>query len=231
MVEQLPTPGQVFNRVLGPSRKDTIEKARSCKILCDGQVVGFGVLACVQCGNDDTESDKHCIITSHEVLKNGNLADGDYKVQFLKDSKVTTFDLKDVRKLVGNVASGLMVIFMNSSLPEFKHKTKKCRKLPLTIANFDKHQQAFCYVENQCYNIESNGMNGKYFLKAADKNCSTSAQSTIQEGMLDGTVILQEVGGNEKAVGIFNVVDKTQMEISPFWLEPGITDKLGELNI
>lgn len=222
---------QVFEGFLGSSQKDTVEKtemAIPCEILHGEKRVGSGVLVCNQNVNNDNLS-KHFIITSKIVIKDKDFADK-CKVEFCKKkskkSKVKTFDLMGVIKSVRPVASGVMIIFIDSSLPEFKHEIKKCRKFPLTIADFDKNHLMFCYVANKCYNIniESNTENAKYVLKDTKNNSDASAQ------LSNGTVILQGAKeSNRSAVGIFDVVDEAHMVISPLWLKPSISEISGEL--
>lgn len=228
MAKHKPTTNQLFEGFLGSSQKDTVEKtemAIPCEIRHGEKRVGSGVLVCNQNVNDDNLS-KHFIITSKIVIKDKDFAD-QCKVEFCKKkSKVKTFDLMGVIKSVIPVASGVMIIFIDSSLPEFKHKIKKCRKFPLTIADFDKNHSMFCFVANKCYDIdiESNNENVKYVLKDTKKNSDTSAQ------LSNGTVILQGAKeSNKSAVGIFDVVDEAHMVISPIWLKPSISEISGEL--
>lgn len=209
------------------TEEDTEEKAIPCKILHvnhePSESVGCGVLVC---NAKFDKLRKHFIITSKRVIENENFAD-ECKVEFKRNSKVRTFNLKGVKKSVLSDASGVMIIFIDSQ--NLKHM--KYQKFPLTRANFDQNQTPFCYVANQCYNIESNNENGKYVLTR--KNSDTSADqltNATSKEMSDGTVILQGSGKeNMKVVGIFNMEDATQMLISPIWLKPSITDILGEL--
>lgn len=224
-----PTIDQFFGSVFshGQSKKDTEEKAIPCKILhvnheLSGSV-GCGVLVC---NPQFDKLRKLFIITSNRVIENENFAD-ECKVEFKRNSKVRTFDLKGVRKSLLSDASGVMIIFIDPQ--NLKHI--KYQKFPLTRANFDQNQTPFCYVANQCYNIESNSETGKYVLKW--KNSDTSADqltNATSKEMSNGTVILQGPGKEiVKVVGIFNMEDATQMVISPIWLKPSITDILGEL--
>ena len=223
----MPTTNQVFKGILGSSQKDTVEKtemAIPCEILHGKKRIGSGVLVCNQNVNDDNLS-KHFMITSKIVIKDKDFAD-QCKVEFCKKKSKVTFDLMGVIKSVIPVASGVVIIFIDSSLPEFKHEIKKCRKLPLTIADFDKNHSIFCYVANKWYNIniESNNENAKYVLKDTKKNSDASAQ------LSNGTVILQGAKeSNRSAVGIFDVVDEAHMVISPLWLKPSISEISGEL--
>lgn len=224
-----PTSDQFFGSMFshGQSKKDTEEKAIPCKILHVNhelsESVGCGVLVC---NPQFDKSRKYFIITSKRVIENENFAD-ECKVEFKRNSKVRTFDLKGVKKSVLSDAFGVTIIFIDSQ--NIKHM--KYQKFPLTIANFDQNQTPFCYVANQCYNIESDHENGKYVLKR--KNSDTSADqltNATSKEMSNGTVILQGSGKeNTKAVGIFNMEDATQMLISPIWLKPSITNILGEL--
>lgn len=224
-----PTTKQFFGSMFShdQSKKDTEERAIPCKILhVDHELsesVGCGVLVC---NPQFDKFRKHFIITSNRVIKNENFAD-ECKVEFKRNAKVSTFNLQDVKNSVFSDASGVMIIFINSQ--NLKHM--KYQKFPLTRANFDQNQTPFCYVEDHCYNIESNNENGKYFLKwnNSDTSADQLTNATSKE-MSNGTVILQGSGKeNMKAVGIFNMEDATQMVISPIWLKPSVTDISGEL--
>ena len=229
MARHMPTANQFFNNLCCSSEKDNAEMAIPCQILHGEERVGSGVLVCKQHVNDDNNLSKHFIITSKRVINNKDFAD-QCKVEFCKKkSKVKTFDLMGVIKSVRPVASGVMIIFIDhSSLSEFKHEIKKCRKFPLIIADFDQNDSMFCYVANNCYNIniESNNENAKYVLKDTKKNSDTSAHAQLS----NGTVILRGAKeSNKSAVGIFDVVDKAHMVISPIWLKPSISEISGEL--
>lgn len=226
-----PTTKQFFGSMFshGQSKRDTEERAIPCKILhVDHELsesVGCGVLVC---NPQFDKFRKHFIITSNRVIGNENFAD-ECKVEFKRKSNVRTFDLKHVKKSVLHGASGVMIISIDSQ--NLSHEDMKYQKLPLTRAIFDQKQTPFCYVANQCYNIELNNETGKYVLKR--KNSDTSADqltNATSKEMSNGTVILQGSGKeNMKAVGIFNMEHATQMVISPIWLKPSVPDILGEL--
>ena len=180
-----------------------------------------------------TELSKYCIITSNKVIGNENFEEGHYKVEFSKNSTPKSFDLFRVKKKVWNIPSaGQVIIFIDPNCQELRHFWKKCGILStcLTIAERDPHQKSFCYVANQRYFVksDSNGENGKHFLEADNNHSANNAANDLEKA--DGTVIFQgAMEGEKKAVGIFNVVHKTQMGIFPMWFKSKITDILGEL--
>ena len=234
-----PSKGQVEKEL---TRGPRCEWSPVCKIYVCNQaeptdLCGSGVLVYDQEANvKDTERSKYCIITSNKVIENRDFAQGDYRVEFSKSSRQKLFDLFDVRKSVQNIPSaGLVIIYINPSCKELRHFwTGKCRILSrstcLTIAERHPDQQSFCNVANQRYVVksDSNVENGKHSLEAANNHLAYNAAKGLEKA--DGTVILQkDKEGEEKAVGIFNVVHKTQMEISPMWFKSKITDILGEL--
>ena len=205
-----------------------------CKIKhCQSkQGIGCGVLV----GLEDSKLSKYIIITSSQVIQEDNFSDGVYEVNFSKATKEKTFDLKNITKLVRHVASGLVVIFIDSSYSGLVHNCgKTCSilsKSPLTIADYDQRQQLFCYVGNQCYIVESHGESEEYVLKAGSDKSDTTAKSTdAPDEIPNGTVVLQGADKNVKAVGILNVVDDKRMVISPIWLKSSIAGILGKLLI
>lgn len=241
-----PTFEEVQARVCGqsPEESTTVERTRLavCKILRgqDKEIVGCGVLVCDPDTNDHISglsTSKYCIITSKEVIKEENFVDGSInQVEFSKEPRKKCFDLKGVSKSVKDVPSGLVLIFIDPCHRDFKHGyliTKKCSiltKSPLPITNFDQDQRLFCYVANQCYDVvKSSGENGEYVLKAAN-NLDTAVESTTPDEIPNGTVILQVANRDVKAVGVFNVVDETNMVVSPIWLKSSISGILGELH-
>lgn len=241
----MPTHDQVQARVFGQGPEETTTEERTrlavCKIFRgrEKEIVGCGVLVCDPDINDHISgSSKYCIITSKEVIKKENFLDGSInQVEFSKEPREKCFNLKGFSKSVKDVPSGLVLIFIDPCHQDFKHgclKTKKCSilsKSPLLMTNFDQNQQLFCYVTNQCYNIvKSSGENGEYVLKAAIINLDTSVESTTPDEIPNGTVILQGANKDVRAVGIFNVVDKTNMVVSPIWLKSSISGILGEFH-
>lgn len=216
------------------------EWSPECKIYVGNQakptdLCGSGVLVYDQQADvAHTELSKYCIITSNKVIGNENFEEGHYKVEFSKDSTPKSFDLFRVKKTVRNIPSaGQVIIFIDPNCQELQHfRTGPCRILSscLTIAERDPRQQSFCYVANQRYFVksDSNGENGKHFLEADNNPSANNAAKDLEKA--DGTVIFQgAMEGEKKAVGIFNVVHKTQMEIFPMWFKSKITDILGEL--
>ena len=226
----------------GLSVADAAEKKARlavCKI-AHGQSQGHaecGVLVYDQ-KVDDHELSKHCIITINEVvnsIENKIFEKGEYKVTFGHKNK--QFYLRNVTKVVRN-ASGLVLIFINSSCKELNHKEKKCSILsesPLSIAAPDhpSNSPLFCFIENQRYIIvASTGENGKecvYVLEPDSKTATSVSDSPKQ--IPHGTVILQYDADakNVMAVGIFKVMDKNHMKITPIWFKSSLNDLLGEL--
>lgn len=234
----MPTRDQVQARVFGQSPEETTteEKTRLavCKVLRgpDKEIVGCGVLVCDPDINDHiTGLSKYCIITSKEVIEKENFLDGSVnRVEFSKDPREKCFDLKGVSKSVKDVPSGLVLIFIDPRHRDLNHGyliKKKCSilsKSPLLMTNFGQDRKLFCYVANQCYNIvKTSGEDGEYVLKA------TTVESEPDE-IPNGTVILQGANNDLRAVGVFNVVDKTNMVVSPIWLKSSISGILGELH-
>lgn len=183
---------------------------------------------------DDHELSKHCIITVNEVvnlIENKNFEKGKYEVTFRHKNK--QFDLQDVTKVVRN-ASGLVLIFINSSCKGLK----KCSILSescLSIAAPDhcSNSPLICFIENQRYNVvKSTGENGEecVYVLEADSKTATSASDSPKE-IPHGTVILQYDAGDKNlmAVGIFKVVSKEHMKISPIWFKSSLKDLLGKL--
>ena len=179
---------------------------------------------------DDHELSKHCIITVNEVvnlIENKNFEKGKYEVTFRhKNKQNKQFDLQDVTKVVRNV-SGLVLIFINSSCKELK----KCSILSescLSIAAPDHSSKCslFCFIENQRYNVvESTDENGEECVDVF-KSASDSPKEIPH-----GTVILQYDAHdkNVMAVGIFKVVSKEHLKISPIWFKSSLKDLLGKL--
>lgn len=216
------------------------EWSPECKIYVCNQgkptdLCGSGVLVYdPQADVKHSELSEYCIITSNKVIKNENFKKGHYKVEFSKNSTPKSFDLFHVKKTVWNIPSaGQVIIFIDPNCQELRHVwTGQCRILStcLTIAERDPDQQSFCYVANQRYFVksDSNGENGKHFLEADNNHSANNAAKDLEKA--DGTAIFQgATEGEKKAVGIFNVVHKTQMEIFPMWFNSKITDILGEL--
>ena len=220
----------------GLSGADAAEKKARlavCKI-AHGQSQGHaecGVLVYDQ-KVDDHELSKHCIITINEVvnsIENKIFEKGEYKVTFRHKNK--QFDLRNVTKVVRN-ASGLVLIFINSSCKELK-KCSILSESPLSIGSPHQSSSLFCFVENQRYNVvKSTGENGEecVYVLEADSKTATSASVSPKE-IPHGTVILRYDADakNLMAVGIFKVVDKKHMKISPIWFKSSLNDFLGEL--
>ena len=233
----MPTPDEVQARVFGQSPEETTteEKTRLavCKILRgpDKEIVGCGVLVCDPDINDHiTGLSKYCIITSKKVIEKENFLDSINRVELSKEPREKCFDLKGFSKSVIDVPSALVLIFIDHRHRDLNHgylMKKKCSilsKSPLLMTNYGQDRQLFCYVANKCYNIvKSSGEDGEYVLKA------TTVESEPDE-IPNGTVILQGANKDLRAVGVFNVVDKTNMVVSPIWLKSSISDILGELH-
>lgn len=216
------------------------EWSPECKIYVDNQakpndLCGSGVLVYDPKANvKHTKLSNYCIITSNKVIEIENFKKGHYKAKFSKNSGSKSFDLFGVTKSVKNIPSaGVVMIFIDPNCQEFRHvRTGQCRILStcLTIAERDPDQRSFCYVANQRYFVksDSNGENGKHFLEADNNQSANNAAKDLEKA--DGTAIFQgATEGEKKAVGIFNVVHKTQMEIFPMWFKSKSTDILGEL--
>ena len=234
----MPTRDQVQARVFGQSREETTTEERTrlavCKILRgqDKEIVGCGVLVFDPDFDDHISGlSKYCIITSKEVIEKENFHDGSInQVKFSKEPREKCFDLNGFSKSVKDVPSGLVLIFIDPRHRDLNHgylMKKKCSilsKSPLLMTNSGQDRQLFCYVANKCYNIvKSSGEDGEYVLKA------TTVESEPDE-IPNGTVILQGANKDVRAVGVFNVVDKTNMVVSPIWLKSSISDILGELH-
>jgi len=127
-----------------------------------------------------------------------------------------------------------VLIFINSSCKELK----KCSilsesRLSIAAPDHSSKSSLFCFIENQRYNVvESTGENGEkgvYDLEP-DSKTATSASDSPKE-IPHGTVILQYDAHHNSlmAVGIFKVVDKKHMKISPIWFKSSLNDVLGEL--
>lgn len=198
------------------------------------QSVGCGVLVSDQ-HVVDLELSKYCIITINEVVHASE--NTKYQATFQKNnkfffnySKTKTLDLQNITKKLERTASGLLLIFLNSSCTDLNHILSES---PLSIGSPHQSSQLFCFVENQRYNVvESTGENGEecvYVLQADSKTAKSSSVSPKE--IPHGTVILQ-YDANDKnvmAVGIFKVVSKEHLKISPIWLKSSLNDLLGKL--
>ena len=232
-----PTLGEVAVKS-GLAGKDTAEKEPRldvCKIAHgqDQGHAGCGVLVYDQ-KVDENELSKHCIITINEVvnsIENKIFEKGKYKVTFRHKNK--QFDLRNVTKVVRN-ASGLALIFINPSCKELK-KCSILSESSLSVAAPDHCSKSslFCFIENQRYNVvESTGENreeGVYVLEPDSKTAMSACDSPKE--IPHGTVILQYDAGDKNlmAVGIFKVVSKEHMKISPIWFKSSLKDLLGKL--
>lgn len=183
---------------------------------------------------DNRELSKHCIITINEVvnsIENKIFEKGKYKVTFRHKNK--QFDLRNVTKVVRN-ASGLALIFINPSCKELK-KCSILSESSLSIAAPEhcSNSPLICFIENQRYNVvKSTGENGEecVYVLEADSKTATSASDSPKE-IPHGTVILQYDAddNNLMAVGIFKVLHKEHMKISPIWFKSSLKDLLGKL--
>lgn len=183
---------------------------------------------------DDHELSKHCIITVNEVvnlIENKNFEKGKYEVTFRHKNK--QFDLQDVTKVVRN-ASGLVLIFINSSCKGLKKcsiLSESC--LSIAVPDHSLKSSLFCFIENQRYNVvESTGANGEegvYVLEPDSKTARSACDSPKE--IPHGTVLLQYDADdkNVMAVGIFKVVNKEHLKISPIWFKSSLKDLLGKL--
>ena len=226
--------GKIFRQ--GNKKAKTEEKGRIavCDIFrtaCQTKL-GCGVLVCDQ-QVKTAEVRKYFIITSSKVIQNKNFGDGEYKVQFWRQSKEPKMiDLKSITKYVNHdVTSGLVVVFVNSGCSKLTHRGKVCSILtnsPLTVADCDQSKDQFCYIARKRYWVDSNGECGEHVLKA-DNNSTTAESTGAQVAIPNGSVILQGSQEDPQAVGIFNLVDHKRMAISPIWLKASINGILGEL--
>lgn len=201
------------------------------------QSIGCAVLVSDQCV-DDLELSEYCIITISEVVhaSKNKAFEGKYQATFQqKKSRHKSLDLQNITKKSVWTASGLVLIFLNSSCVDLNHGDKKCsilRKSPLSIGSPRHPSPLFCFVENQRYVVESTGENKEecvYVLKA-DSNTAKSSSGSA-ETIPHGTVILQydADGKNLMAVGIFKEVSKQDLKISPIWFKSSLNDLLGKL--
>lgn len=182
---------------------------------------------------DDHELSKHCIITINEVvnsIENKIFEKGEYKVTFRHKNK--QFDLRNVTKVVRN-ASGLVLIFINSSCKELKKCSILSESLSIAAPDHSSNSPLICFIENQRYNVvKSTGENGEecVYVLEADSETATSANDSPKE-IPHGTVILQYDAddNNLMAVGIFKVLHKEHMKISPIWFKSSLNDVLGKL--
>lgn len=202
-----------------------------CQITQDRLSVGRGCLVYDPKVKEDPELSKYFIITTTKVISD---VAREYKVEFSKettskDSK--TFNLTSITKTVRcDLASGLVVIFINQECSQLNHCGTKCSiltKSPLSIAKRNQNQQ-FCLFGKRCYRyVESNG---EHMLSETNDN-STLESIDPPEKIPNGLVILQKDKNdeNEEVVGILNVVDYKRIVISPIWLESSIQATLGKV--
>lgn len=222
------------------SYKDPAEKKARLAVCTIGrgqeQSVGCGVLVSDQ-HVDDLELSEHCIITINEVVhaSENKTFKGKYQATFQqKKSKHKTFDLQRITKKLVRTASGLVLIFLNSSCTDLNHKAKKCSILsesPLCIGSPRQSSSLFCFVANQRYKVvESTGENGEECVDVlkADGDTAKSASVSAKE-IPQGTVILQNDADDKNlmAVGILKVVNKEHF--SPIWFKSSLNDLLGKL--
>lgn len=232
-----PSAEDVANRLHMGCKDKAAKKARLavCTIACgQEQSVGCGVLVSDQ-HVVDLELSEHCIVTINEVVhaSENNTFKGKYQATFQKNhSKPKTLDLQNITKKLERTASGLELIFLNSSCIDLNHNDKKCSILsesPLSIGSPCHSSPLFCFVENQRYNVvKSTGENGEECVLKADGDTAKSASVSAKE-IPQGTVILQ-YGADDKnlmAVGILKVVNKKHF--SPIWFKSSLNDLLGKL--
>lgn len=202
------------------------------------QSIGCGVLVFDQCVYD-LELSEYCIITISEVVhaSENKAFEGKCQATFQqKKSKHKSLDLQNITKKLVRTASGLVLIFLNSSCVDLNHGDNKCSILsesPLSIGSPRHPSPLFCFVENQRYDVvKSTGENEEecvYVLKA-DSNAANSSSDSAKE-IPHGTVILQYDADDKNlmAVGIFKVVSKEHLKISPIWFKSSLNDLLGKL--
>ena len=235
----LPSGEDVANRIHMGCKDKAEKKARLavCTIACDQeQSVGCGVLVSDQ-HVVDLELSKYCIITINEVVHASE--NTKYQAAFQKNnkllfffnySKTKTLDLQNITKKLERTASGLSLIFLNSSCTDLNHILSES---PLSIGSPHQSSPLFCFVENQRYNVvESTDENGEecVYVLQADSNTAKSSSVSPKE-IPHGTVILQYDADdkNVMAVGIFKVVSKEHLKISPIWFKSSLKDLLGKL--
>ncbi|KAM7447218.1 hypothetical protein ABFA07_004644 [Porites harrisoni] len=231
----LPSGEDVADRIHMTCKDKAEKKARLavCTIGCgQEQSVGCGVLVSDQ-HVDDLELSKYCIITINEVVhaSENKTFKGKYQATFQqKKSKHKTFDLQSITKKLERTASGLVLIFLNSSCIDLNHKDKKCSILsesPLSIGSPCQSSPLFCFFANQRYKVvESTGENGEECVDVlkADGDTAKSASVSAKE-IPQGTVILQNADDkNLMAVGILKVVNKEHF--SPIWFKSSLNDLL-----
>ena len=235
----LPSGEDVAKRI-HMGRKDKAEKKARlavCTIACgQEQSVGCGVLVSDQ-HVVDLEFSKYCIITINEVVhasKNtkcqATFQENNKLLFVFNFSKTKTLDLQNITKKLKRTASGLSLIFLNSSCTDLNHILSES---PLSIGSPRQSSPLFCFVENQRYNVvESTNENGEecVYVLQADSDTATSASVSPKE-IPHGTVILQYDADhkNVMAVGIFKVLHKEHLKISPIWFKPSLNDLLGKL--
>lgn len=232
-----PSAEDVANRLHMGGKDKAEKKARLavCTIACGReQSVGCGVLVSDQ-HVVDLELSEHCIITINEVVhaSENKTFKGKYQATFQKNhSKLKTLDLQNITKKLERTASGLVLIFLNSSCTDLNHKDKKCSILsesPLSIGSPCHSSPLFCFVENQRYNVvKSTGENGEECVLKADGDTAKPASVSAKE-IPQGTVILQDNADDKNlmAVGILKVVNKKHF--SPIWFKSSLNDLLGKL--
>ena len=234
----LPSGEDVANRLHMGCKDKAEKKARLavCTIVRgQEQSVGRGVLVSDQ-RVVDLELSKYCIITVNEVVhasentKYQATFQEKNKLFFFNYLKTKTLDLQNITKKLERTASGLLLIFLNSSCTDLNHILSES---PLSIGSPRHSSPLFCFVENQRYNVvESTDENGEecvYVLQADNKTAKSASVSPKE--IPHGTVLLQYDAGdkNVMAVGIFKVVNKEHLKISPIWFKSSLKDLLGEL--
>lgn len=178
----LPSGEDVANRIYMGCKDKAEKKARLavCTIVRgQEQSVGCGVLVSDQ-RVVDLELSKYCIITVNEVVHasentkyQATFQEKNKLLFFFNYSKTKTLDLQNITKKLERTASGLLLIFLNSSCTDLNHILSES---PLSIGSPRHSSPLFCFVENQRYNVaKSTGENGEECVLKADGDTAKSA--------------------------------------------------------
>ena len=207
-------------------RRERKKRKALCKITCQNEahVSGWGCLVYdPQVHNPECRS-QYFIITSSKVIPKENFDADRYQVEFTKpNSEVKRLRLGSITRKVQHVASGLVVIFVDSEsslLNHGWHKPKRCSVLKDLEPKIGckKSESQFCYIGDKSYEYKHGELVSK---DNGSRNVSfTECCSVLLEGSNE----------NIKAVGILNLEDNGQQTIVPIWLpKSNVQEILGEL--
>ena len=199
------------------TEKEKREKMRRkgvCKITQDGGHLGWG---CLVCDSPQVKNTEYFIITSSKAIPKDN-SDAKkyqkYQVEFEKPSKERkSFQLGEIAKTVHHdVASGLVVIAIDSKSPQLNHGLGKLRERCSVLNDLPKigckeSGSQFFYIGDKRYDVESDGESLKV--------CSNHDFSYTERC----SVLLEDNNKDVKAVGIIILEDNRQRSSVPYWLQ------------